>query len=110
MTIHATSEIDLGPAEMAPPGTVRTFERNSARIAVYNVAGQLFAMDDLCTHDEAFLSDGDFDPSTRTVRCPRHSSRFDLTTGRPKSLPALRPVRTYPARIVDGRIKVGWDP
>lgn len=101
--------VDVGPADRVAPGEAAAFEVDGRRIAVFNVGGELYAMDDLCTHDEASLSEGNFNPETKTVRCPRHSSHFDVTTGRPKSLPAIRPVRTYPAKIEGGRITIALE-
>ena len=101
--------VDAGPAEALQPGQVAAVEVDGLRIAVWNVSGTIYAMDDLCSHDEAYLSEGTFDIETATVRCPKHTSRFDLKTGRPLSFPAVRPVRTYPARIEQGRVLVEID-
>jgi 3-phenylpropionate/trans-cinnamate dioxygenase ferredoxin subunit len=62
-----------------------------------NVAGEFFAIDDICTHDGGPLGEGMlFD---HQVECPRHGAMFDLRTGRPTTLPAVLPVRTYPTRV-----------
>jgi 3-phenylpropionate/trans-cinnamate dioxygenase ferredoxin component len=74
------------------------------RIAVFKNGGQLFAIDDRCSHAEASLSEGEvFDGE---VECPRHGAVFDLATGAALSLPATRPVRTYPVRLRDGVIEL----
>ena len=101
--------VDAGPADQLLPGQVMPLEIEGRRIGIYNAGGELYAMDDLCTHDQAYLSDGGFEPETKTVRCPRHSACFDLTTGRPKTLPAIRPARTYEARSEDGRIGIRFE-
>jgi 3-phenylpropionate/trans-cinnamate dioxygenase ferredoxin subunit len=75
-------------------------------LAVFNVDGVLYAIDDTCTHANASLSDGDVDPDACTVECPFHISQFDLRTGKPRSLPASRPVRTHAVEIRDGVITV----
>ena len=100
---------DVGPADMLPDGKAVSVELETGRIGLYNVGGEIYAMDDLCSHDQAFLSEGDLNPAAKTIRCPRHSSHFDLTTGRPTTLPAIRPVRTYPAQVKNGRIIVVID-
>ena len=97
---------DVGAGEALPPGSTMAVKIHGDSIGLYNVDGQIFAMDDLCTHDDAYLSDGDFDPSDGTVRCPRHSSRFDVRTGKPRSFPAVLPVEVYEAKIEQGRILV----
>ncbi len=98
--------VDAGEADKIPPGRAGATEIGGVRIGLYNVAGQIYAMDDLCTHDHAHLSEGELNVAARTVRCPRHSSHFDLTSGRPKTLPAIRPVRTYESKIENGRIMI----
>lgn len=98
--------VDVAAAEDIPPGTARQVQVGERRIGVYNVSGDLYAMDDLCSHDQAWLSDGDFDAERCSVRCPRHTSTFDLKTGRPRTLPAIRPVATYEAKIKAGRVLI----
>ena len=98
--------VDVAAAADIPPGMARQVMVGERRIGVYNVDGDLYAMDDLCSHDQAWLTEGDFDPARRLIRCPRHTSTFDLTTGRPRTLPAIRSVATYEARIEDGRVLI----
>jgi nitrite reductase/ring-hydroxylating ferredoxin subunit len=68
-------------------------------IAVFNVDGVYYAIDDTCTHQDASLADGFVEDGT--VECPLHASCFDLRTGASSGPPALRPVRTH-AVIVEG--------
>jgi 3-phenylpropionate/trans-cinnamate dioxygenase ferredoxin subunit len=75
-------------------------------LGVYNVDGELFALEDRCSHDDGPLVEGDWDPEDRVVVCPRHGSRFELESGRPLSLPATEPVETYAVRVEDGLVKV----
>jgi 3-phenylpropionate/trans-cinnamate dioxygenase ferredoxin component len=69
-------------------------------IAVFNVAGEYFAIDDTCTHQDASLADG-FLEDDCTVECPLHASCFDLRTGRPSGPPAKDAVRTHTVVIED---------
>ena len=62
-----------------------------------------YAIEDRCSHDDGPLAEGEFDAGACTVECPRHGSLFDLTTGRPKTLPAYRPVRDVPGQTHRGR-------
>jgi 3-phenylpropionate/trans-cinnamate dioxygenase ferredoxin subunit len=72
------------------------------RIAMFRIADQVFAVDDVCSHAEASLAEGEvFD---HVVECPRHGSEFDLRTGEPLSLPATRPVATYEVLVEDGNV------
>jgi 3-phenylpropionate/trans-cinnamate dioxygenase ferredoxin subunit len=75
-------------------------------VGVYNCGGNLYAIEDRCSHDDGPLCEGDWDEETCRVVCPRHGSEFDLATGTPRSLPAYEPVRTYPVRVADGMVKV----
>ncbi|WP_206789727.1 bifunctional 3-phenylpropionate/cinnamic acid dioxygenase ferredoxin subunit [Amycolatopsis sp. MtRt-6] len=92
-----------GRAADIPEGAAVVVELD-ARVAVFNVDGEFFAVEDRCSHQEAFLSEGFVDG--RTVECPLHASCFDLRTGRPSGPPAVRPVRTYPVVVRDGSVFV----
>ena len=67
------------------------------RIALAYVDGKVFAVDDLCSHEDASLSKGSL--HGECVTCPLHGSRFDLNTGAALDEPAEEPVQTYPVRI-----------
>ena len=75
-------------------------------VGVYNCGGELYAIEDRCSHDDGPLCEGDWDEETCTVVCPRHGSAFELSSGRPRSLPAFQPVETYPVKIVDGVVRL----
>ena len=87
-----------------PPGTAKRVIADDREIAIYNVDGELFATDDICSHEEASLSDGEL--IGHAVECPLHGARFDVRTGKPLSLPAVVPVQTFPVRVVDGQVEV----
>lgn len=87
-----------------PPGSAKRVVTDDREIAIFNVAGQLYATDDVCSHEDASLSAGELDGYL--VECPLHGSRFDVRTGRPVSLPAVVPVATFPVRVVDGKVEV----
>ncbi|MGQ9927049.1 MAG: non-heme iron oxygenase ferredoxin subunit [Chloroflexaceae bacterium] len=89
-----------------PDGTGRAFEINGRRIAVFRVADKVYAIDDTCSHAEASLSAGEFDPDELCVECPLHGSLFDVRTGAPRTLPAFEPVTTYRAFIEDDTVFV----
>jgi 3-phenylpropionate/trans-cinnamate dioxygenase ferredoxin subunit len=73
-------------------------------IAVFNVEGAFYAIDDTCTHQDASLADGWLEG--RTVECPLHASCFDLRTGAPTGPPAKKPVRTHEVVVRDGHVYV----
>ncbi|MEU9305269.1 bifunctional 3-phenylpropionate/cinnamic acid dioxygenase ferredoxin subunit [Streptomyces sp. NPDC048269] len=73
-------------------------------IAVFNADGELYAIDDTCSHQDASLSEGWFEGCQ--VECPLHAAAFDLRTGQPTRPPARRPVRTHEVVVADGVIHV----
>ncbi len=91
----------LAAAEVAP-GTVKVVEVMGHRIAVCNVGGQFFAIDDVCTHDGGPLGDGRL--CDGEIECPRHGGRFDLRSGRATVFPAITSIRTYLVTVADGDV------
>ena len=91
--------IDVCPEADLPPGSMRTVEWEDLEIMVVNCGGELVAIEDRCSHDNGPLAEGEIDHEACTVECPRHGSLFDLTTGKPKTLPAYRPVETFEVRV-----------
>ena len=98
--------IDVCPVDDLRPGDRRLVEWEDLEIGVFNCGGNLYAIEDRCSHDDGPLCEGEWDEELCRVICPRHGSAFDLATGEPRSLPAFEPVATYPVRIVDGVVKV----
>jgi 3-phenylpropionate/trans-cinnamate dioxygenase ferredoxin subunit len=100
-------ELEVAPLEELPPGSMKLVEVDTFfSIGVYNCGGQLFALEDRCSHDDGPLCEGDWDRDECLVVCPRHGSSFDLRTGVPRSLPAFQPVETFPVRVENGIVKV----
>ena len=107
MTEGTKEQIDVCPADELPAGEMKLVAAaDGAKIGVFNCGGELYAIEDRCSHDDGPLAEGDFDVETCTVECPRHGSLFDLTTGKPKTLPAYQPVRTFPVTIDDDKVKL----
>ena len=78
-------------------------EANGVPVCLARLAsGEVFAISDLCSHEEIELSDGELDGED--VECPAHGSRFNVRTGEVSGLPAEDPVATYPVTIEDGKI------
>ena len=98
--------IDVCRVDELGPGERRLVEWDDLEIGVFNCGGNLFAIEDRCSHDDGPLAEGEFDPETCTVECPRHGSLFDLRTGKPKTLPAYEPVDTFAVIIQDEKIKL----
>ena len=105
----AAETVDICPISELPPGAKRIVEWEDVEIGIFNCNGELFAIEDRCSHDDGPLAEGDFDPDTCTVECPRHGSVFDLRTGAPKTLPAYVPVDTFPVVVEDDIVKLEVD-
>ncbi|MBA3327234.1 MAG: non-heme iron oxygenase ferredoxin subunit [Solirubrobacterales bacterium] len=101
--------IDICPLSELPPGATRIVAWEDLEIGVINCNGELFAIEDRCSHDDGPLAEGEVDQDACTVECPRHGSLFDLRTGAPKTLPAYVPVETFAVSVVDDVIKLEVD-
>ena len=98
--------IEVCPLDELPPGEVKIVHAGEISVGVYNLGGELYALEDRCSHDDGPLCEGEWDQDLCRVICPRHGSAFDLETGSPLSLPAYLPVETYPVVVEDGVVKV----
>ena len=96
---------EIAPASELPNGERLFIEMDGKPIVIFNVAGQLFAIADLCTHDDGPLGDGDLED--HNIVCPRHGAEFDIRTGQGVQIPAVIDVPAYPLKIVDGNIWLG---
>jgi 3-phenylpropionate/trans-cinnamate dioxygenase ferredoxin subunit len=85
-----------------PTGEARRFAVDGHDVAVVNLGDEgIHALEAVCSHEHAWLDEGDVDLDEGTIECPKHGSTFDVLTGRPRSLPAVQPVTSYPV-TVDG--------
>ena len=98
------SWIPVAPAASIANGDYAQIEVDGSLVAVFNVSGEFYAIDDICTHDGGELAGGAMDGDV--VICPRHGARFCLRTGAALTPPAYEPVRTYATRIVNGIVEV----
>jgi 3-phenylpropionate/trans-cinnamate dioxygenase ferredoxin subunit len=101
-----TETLTVCRADELPEGEMRLVEADGEKIGVFNCGGEILAIEDRCSHDDGPLAEGEFDAETCTVECPRHGSLFDIRSGRPKTLPAYVPVRTFAGRVEDGEVKL----
>lgn len=86
------------------PGERIVVEINRKWVAVFNVGGQYYAIQDICSHDEGELADGELDG--REIVCPRHGGRFDLHDGKATKAPALVNIPAFEVRVVNGMVEV----
>lgn len=99
--------VDVAKVEDFPPGTVRTVEIEGTPIAVFNLNGHYYAIEDVCTHEAETLSDGAVEGEE--IVCPRHGAHFSIVTGAALSPPAYEPVTTFPVQVEGGMVMVKDD-
>lgn len=75
------------------------------RIAVFNIAGEYFAIADVCSHDDGPVAEGELDGYE--IECPRHGALFDIRTGKALTLPAVVDIPAYPVRVEGEEIQLG---
>ena len=97
--------VEIAPVSELPSGERLFIEVEGKAIVIFNIAGQLFAIGDICTHDDGPLGDGELE--SFSIVCPRHGGEFDVQTGKATQLPAVVDIPAYPVRVVDGIIQLG---
>jgi 3-phenylpropionate/trans-cinnamate dioxygenase ferredoxin subunit len=80
-----------------PPGAKKLVDLDGRAIAVFNVDGAFYAIDDVCTHDGGPLAEGELEGAE--IRCPRHGARFDVRTGRALCFPAVEAVASHAVEV-----------
>lgn len=79
-------------------------------VAIFNIAGAFYAIEDVCSHDGAEIASGELEGDE--IICPRHGARFCVKTGEVKCAPAYENIATFPIRIENGMVQVRdsrWD-
>jgi len=102
--VEVCEEGELGPGEF------KVVDVDDVDIAVFNLDGQYYAIEDLCTHEAYALSEGELEDDA--IVCPAHGARFCVKTGEALTAPAYEPVATFPVRVTEGVIQVRddrWD-
>ena len=102
--------VDVAPQDQFPPGSWRSIELDGVAVAVFNLDGEYYAIEDVCTHDGGTLTGGLLEGEQ--IVCPRHGARFSIKTGEALAAPAYEGVATFPLRIAGGMVQVRderWD-
>ena len=102
--------VDVAGCDDIAMGSCKVVDVDDVAVAVFNIDGEFYAIEDLCTHDGGDLASGEVDGDA--IVCPRHGARFCLKTGEVLEPPAYEPVDIFPVRIEAGRIQVRddrWD-
>lgn len=90
-----------------PDGGMKQVSVRGELVGLYRVGADVYAMADVCTHEHAYLTDGEFDPDDLEVECPLHGSRFNVQSGAVRILPATQPESTFPVKVEGDVIYVG---
>jgi 3-phenylpropionate/trans-cinnamate dioxygenase ferredoxin component len=107
-TLFEPSKIDfveIAPVHQIPVGERLFVELGGKSIVLFNLAGKLFAIGDICSHDNGPVGDGEIEETE--IICPRHGGRFDIRTGKATSLPAMVDIPAYPVRVINGMVEIG---
>jgi 3-phenylpropionate/trans-cinnamate dioxygenase ferredoxin subunit len=97
--------VEIAPASELLNGERLFVEVADKPIVIFNIAGQLFAVGDVCTHDDGPLGDGALEGFH--IVCPRHGAEFDVRTGKVTQMPAVVDIPAYPVQVRDGNIFIG---
>ena len=89
------------------PGSMMRVVVDGVPVLLCNVDGELYAVEDVCTHDGGALDGGELDGCR--IMCPRHGALFDVTTGKALTLPAVVPLPTYPVRVDGDDVSIDVD-
>ena len=96
--------IDVDTVTNLPQGNVSLIDVNHTEVAVFNIGGAFYAIEDVCTHDGGTLAEGEV--QRFEIECPRHGARFDLRSGRVTAPPACEDINVFQVRIFDDRVQV----
>jgi 3-phenylpropionate/trans-cinnamate dioxygenase ferredoxin subunit len=110
MSAAMSDWIEVALVDEFNPGERRVVNVDDTMIAVFNLGGDYYAIEDVCTHDGAPLAEGNVDGDE--IICPRHGARFCLKTGEALTPPAHEPVAIFPVRVENGIVQVRddrWD-
>ena len=98
---------NVASADELDPGEYLAIRVDDVDVAVFNLDGEYFAIEDVCTHDFGMLTGGCVEDGR--IMCPRHGAWFDIRTGEALTPPAYEPVATFPVRIHDGAVQIRDD-
>ncbi len=87
-----------------PSGQAKTVQAGGRPIALCNVNGTFYAIENRCSHDDGPLGEGML--ADHRIECPRHGAQFDVTNGQALTLPAVRPVHVFPVKVEGTQIFV----
>ncbi len=96
--------VKVATTDEMPPGARKVVDVDGVFVAVFNVGGQFYAVEDACSHDDGPLAEGELDGYV--IECPRHGAQFDIRDGRVLRFPAVVPIRTFEVKVEGGDVLV----
>lgn len=96
--------LDLCSTSDVAPGSALKVETGDLVLAVFNVDGEFYVIDDTCTHGPGSLSEGYIEDDV--VECNFHNGQFNIKTGEVVLPPCMIPIKTYPVSVVDDRVTI----
>lgn len=100
----STAWIDVAGKDDVPEDDIVGIDINEKSIALYQVEGEIYATDNICTHGNARLCDGFLEG--HEIECPLHQGKFDIRNGKAMCAPLTEDIRIYPVKIENGRVLV----
>jgi 3-phenylpropionate/trans-cinnamate dioxygenase ferredoxin subunit len=91
--------VEVARIDEIPDGGGKQVSVRGELVGLFRCGDKVFAIHDVCTHEEAYLTEGELDCDDLEVECPLHGSRFDVQDGSVRILPATKPTVTYEVRI-----------
>jgi nitrite reductase/ring-hydroxylating ferredoxin subunit len=98
------ARIALCKTDEVAPGTAKKVETEGLSLAVFNLGGEFYVMDDLCSHGPGSLSEGYIEGEE--IECDFHNGRFSIKTGEVRSPPCMIPQKVYPVTVEDGTVLI----
>ncbi|MFP6873361.1 MAG: non-heme iron oxygenase ferredoxin subunit [Verrucomicrobiales bacterium] len=92
--------------EVIAEGRGESFTVAGVKVAVFNIDGEFFVLEDRCSHADAPLAGGYVHRREKCVACPWHGAEFDLRTGKTMAPPACEDIKAYPALVEDGQLSI----
>jgi 3-phenylpropionate/trans-cinnamate dioxygenase ferredoxin subunit len=102
-----TTWINVIKAADFAEGSQQVVETDNVSVLIYNLNGEFFAIENVCTHDGGVLAGGCVEGDE--IICPRHGAGFCLRTGAVTRAPAYEDIKTFPLRVEDGMLQVAVD-
>jgi len=109
--LNMSEWVEVADADGFAEGSNIVVNVDGTEIAVFNLGGEFYAIEDVCSHDGAEIASGQVEGDE--IICPRHGARFCIKTGEVKSPPEYENIVCFPVCVDNGKVKIKdnrWDP